>query len=143
VGLVSRSGIIPISHTQDTAGPMTRTVADAAVLLGAMTGVDERDEASRASRGKTAEDYTKFLDPDGLKGARIGIFHSSSLDDNPLVESVLKEALAVMKERGAVIVDPVKIETANKFGDAGYEVLLYEFKAGLNRYLADLGPGAP
>jgi len=143
VGLVSRSGIIPISHTQDTAGPMTRTVADAAVLLGAMTGVDERDEASRASRGKTAEDYTKFLDPDGLKGARIGVFHPSSLDDNPLVDSVLKEALAVMKERGAVIVDPVKIETAGKFSDAGYEVLLYEFKAGLNRYLADLGPGAP
>jgi amidase len=143
VGLVSRSGIIPISHTQDTAGPMTRTVADAAVLLGAMTGVDERDEASRASRGKAAEDYTKLLDPEGLRGARIGVFHPSSLDDNPLVESVMKEALAVMKERGAVIVDPVKIESAGKLGDAGYEVLLYEFKAGLNRYLAELGPGAP
>lgn len=143
VGLLSRSGIIPISHSQDTAGPMARTVADAAVLLGAMTGVDERDEATRASRGKAAEDYTKFLDPDGLRGARIGVFHPSSLDDNPLVESVMKEALAVMKERGAVIVDPVKIETASKLGDIGYEVLLYEFKADLNRYLADLGPGAP
>jgi amidase len=143
VGLLSRSGIIPISHTQDTAGPMTRTVADAAILLGAMTGVDERDEATRASRGKAAEDYTKFLDADGLRGARIGVFHPSLLDDNPWVDGALKEALAVMKERGAVIVDPVKIESAGKLGDAGYEVLLYEFKAGLNRYLADLGPGAP
>lgn len=143
VGLLSRAGIIPISHTQDTAGPMTRTVADAAILLGAMTGVDERDEATRASRGKAAEDYTKFLDPDGLKGARIGVYHPGSLQDNPLVDEVLKAALAVMKERGAVIVDPVKMETAGKFGDAEYEVLLYEFKADLNRYLADLGPDAP
>jgi len=143
VGLVSRSGIIPISHSQDTAGPMARTVADAAILLGGMTGVDERDETTRASRGKAAEDYTKFLDPDGLKGARIGVFHSASVDDDPWVASALKEALAVMKERGAVIVDPVKIETASKLGDVGYEVLLYEFKADLNRYLADLGPEAP
>lgn len=143
VGLLSRSGIIPISHSQDTAGPMARTVADAAVLLGAMTGVDERDEASRASRGKAAQDYTKFLDPDGLKGARIGIYHPRSLEDNPWVDSVIKEAVAAMKERGAVIVDPIEIEAANKLGDDGYEVLLYEFKADLNHYLADLGPGAP
>lgn len=143
VGLLSRSGIVPISHTQDTAGPMARTVADAAVLLGAMTGVDERDEATRASRGKAAGDYTKFLDPDGLRGARIGVWHPRSLDDNPLVDGLLKEALAAMKERGAVIVDPVKIEAAGKFGDAEYEVLLYEFKADLNRYLAGLGPDAP
>jgi len=143
VGLVSRSGIIPISHSQDTAGPMARTVADAAVLLGAMTGVDERDEATRANRGKAAQDYTNFLDPDGLKGARIGIYHPRSLEDNPWVESVIKEAVAAMKERGAVIVDPVEIEAANKLGDDGYEVLLYEFKADLNRYLAGMGPGAP
>lgn len=143
VGLLSRSGIIPISHSQDTAGPMARTVADAAVLLGAMAGVDERDEATRASRGKAAEDYTKFLDPDGLKGARIGIYHPRSLDDNPWVVGVLQEAVAAMKERGAVIIDPVEIESANKLGEDGYEVLLYEFKAGLNRYLAELGPGAP
>jgi len=143
VGLVSRSGIIPISHTQDTAGPIARTVADAAVLLGAMTGVDERDDATRASRGKAAEDYTKFLDPDSLEGARIGIYHPGSLDDNPLVAAVMKEAIAAMKDRGAVIVDPVKIETASKFGDEEYQVLLYEFKTDLNRYLADLGPDAP
>ena len=143
VGLLSRSGIIPIAHTQDTAGPMARTVADAAILLDVMTGVDERDEATRASRGKAAESYTKLLDPDGLKGARIGVFHPRSLEDDPLANGVLKEALAVLKDRGAVIVDPVKIESAGKFGDAEYEVLLYEFKADLNRYLAELGPSAP
>ncbi len=143
VGLLSRSGIIPIAHSQDTAGPMCRTVADAAVLLGAMTGVDERDEATGASRGKAAGDYTKFLDPDGLKGARIGVFHPRSLQDNPLTDRVLANALAVMKERGAVIVDPVKIESAAKIGENEFEVLLYEFKADLNRYLADLGKAAP
>ncbi|HEY7213738.1 MAG TPA: amidase [Thermoanaerobaculia bacterium] len=143
VGLLSRSGIIPIAHSQDTAGPMCRTVADAAVLLGAMAGVDERDEATLASRGKMAGDYTKFLDADGLRGARIGVFHPRSLEDNPLTDRVLAEALAVLKERGAVIVDPVKIDSAAKVGDNEFEVLLYEFKADLNRYLAGLGPEAP
>jgi amidase len=143
LGLLGRSGIIPIAHSQDTAGPMCRTVADTAILLGAMAGVDERDEATKASRGKAAADYTKFLDPDGFKGARIGVFHPRSLEDNPLTDAVMKEALAVMKERGAVIVDPVKIESASKVGENEFEVLLYEFKADLNRYLADLGPGAP
>jgi amidase len=143
VGLLSRAGIIPIAHSQDTAGPMTRTVADAAILLGVMAGVDERDEATKASRGKAAADYTKFLDADGLKGARIGVLHPRSLEDNPLTDAVLKQALAVMKERGAVIVDPVKIESASKVGENEFEVLLYEFKADLNRYLADLGPSAP
>ena len=143
LGLLSRSGIIPIAHSQDTAGPMARTVADAAVLLGAMTGVDERDEATKESRGKAAADYTKFLDPDGLKGARIGVFHPRSLEDNPLTDRVLAEALAAMKERGAVIVDPVKIESASKVGENEFQVLLYEFKADLNQYLASLGPKAP
>jgi amidase len=143
VGLLSRSGIIPIAHSQDTAGPMSRTVADAAVLLSAMTGVDERDEATKASRGKAAEDYTKFLDADGLKGARIGVFHPRSLQDNPITDRVLADALKVMKERGAVIVDPVKIESASKVGENEFTVLLYEFKADLNRYLAELGPDAP
>jgi amidase len=143
VGLLSRAGIIPISHTQDTAGPMARTVADAAILLGAMTGVDERDNATQASQGKALEDYTRFLRADGLKGARIGVYHPRSLQDNPLVNPILKQAVAVMKERGAVIIDPVKIEAASKFDDAEFEVLLYEFKADLNRYLAELGPKAP
>jgi len=146
VGLLSRAGIIPISHTQDTAGPMARTVADAAVLLGAMTGVDERDEATRASlghRGKAVSDYTRFLDPNGLKGARIGVYHPGSLDDNPLTTPILAEAVKAMKAAGATIVDPVKLPSAGKSGDAEYQVLLYEFKADLNRYLAELGPRAP
>jgi amidase len=143
VGLLSRSGIIPISHTQDTAGPMARTVADAAVLLGAMTGVDERDEATRASRSKAPADYTKFLDPDGLKGARIGLYVPGSLDDNPFAKSTLAEAVAAMKAAGATIVDPVKIPSLKKAGESEYAVLLYEFKADLNRYLAELGPQAP
>ncbi|HVT60024.1 MAG TPA: amidase [Thermoanaerobaculia bacterium] len=143
LGLLSRSGIIPIAHSQDTAGPMARTVADAAALLYAMTGVDERDEASRASRGPAAEDYTKFLDPNGLKGARIGVFRPRSLEENPLTNGVLANALAVLRDGGALIVDPVKIESAGKFSEAEHEVLLYEFKSDLNRYLADLGPGAP
>ena len=143
VGLLSRAGILPISHNQDTAGPMTRTVADAAALLGALAGVDERDEATLASRGRAAADYTQFLDPDGLRGARIGVFHPASLDGDPWVEAVLREAIAVLKDRGAVVIDPVEIATAGKFGDAEREVLLYDFKADLNRYLAELGPAAP
>ena len=143
VGLLSRSGIIPISHTQDTAGPMARTVADAAILLGAMTGIDERDEATSPSRGKALTDYTKFLDLQGLKGARIGVHLPSSLDKNPLTNSIFHEALAAMKAAGATIVDPVKLPSAGKSGNSEYEVLLYEFKADLNRYFADLGPKAP
>jgi amidase len=143
VGLLSRSGIIPISHSQDTAGPMCRTVADAAVLLDAMVGFDERDEATRASRGRERGDLAKILDPDGLRGARIGVFHPRSLDDNPLVGRVLAEAVAAMKDRGAIIVDPVKIVINGDVGEHEYDVLLYEFKADLNRYLAELGPNTP
>jgi amidase len=143
LGLLSRAGVIPIAHSQDTAGPMARTVADAAVLLGAMTGVDERDEATRPSRGKALTDYTKFLDPRGLKGARIGVYHSSSLDKNPLIPPVLAKAVAAMKAAGATIVDPVKMPSEGKAGNLELEVLLYELKADLNRYLADLGPKAP
>ena len=148
VGLLSRAGVVPIAHSQDTAGPMTRTVADAALLLGAMAGVDERDEATLvsghpdASRGKSAIDYTKFLDPDGLRGARLGVFHPRSLADNPIVDGMIAEALRVMKERGATLVDPVEIDT-RKLGDPEYELLLYEFKADLDRYLAELGMAAP
>src|SRR6478672_9553849 len=104
VGLLSRTGIIPISHTQDTAGPMARTVADAALLLGAMTGVDERDEATRASRGKALADYTPFLDPRGLKGARIGVYLPRSLAKNPWTNPVLAEAVAAMRKAGATVV---------------------------------------
>jgi amidase len=143
VGLLSRSGIIPISHTQDTAGPMARSVTDAALLLGAMTGVDERDEATRPSRGKALGDYSKFLDPGGLKGARIGVYLPRSLGKNPLISPIFHEALAAMKAAGATIVDPVKLPSEGKSGDSEYQVLLYEFKADLNRYFAELGPKAP
>jgi amidase len=146
VGLLSRAGVVPISHTQDTTGPMARTVTDAAILLGAMTGVDERDEATLPSRGKALADYTKFLDPKGLAGARIGVYHPRSLAASPWAKPILVEALAAMKAAGATIVDPVAMPSEGKSGGSGngeMQVLLYEFKADLNRYLAELGPRAP
>ncbi|MBV9495363.1 MAG: amidase [Acidobacteria bacterium] len=137
VGLVSRSGIIPISHSQDTAGPMARTVRDAAILLGALTGVDERDSYTMDSRGKAAEDYTKFLDEGGLKGARIGVArHYFGFNDH--VDAVMKDALDAMKQAGATLVDPADMATAGKYDDSEFEVLLYEFKADLNKYLEPL-----
>ncbi|MFO1305941.1 MAG: amidase [Burkholderiales bacterium] len=138
VGLVSRSGIIPISHSQDTAGPMTRTVADAAALLTAMAGVDPRDAATRASKGK-AQDYTKALDPAGLKGARIGIARDL-FGPNGRVDRVVEEGIAAMKDAGAIVVDPVKLTSHGKLGANEDIVLLYEFKAGLDAYLAGTGP---
>ncbi len=142
LGLVSRSGIIPVAHSQDTAGPMARTVADAAALLMALAGIDPRDAATRASAGKAQSDYTKFLDPNGLKGARIGVVRKS-FGFNPHVDKLMEAAIDVMKRLGAVIVDPANIPTAGKFDDAEFEVLLYEFKAGLNAYLKTLGGKAP
>jgi amidase len=138
VGLVGRSGIIPIAHTQDTAGPMARTVSDAAVLLGALTGIDPRDETTKQSEGKSHRDYTQFLDLQGMKGARIGVarnyfgFHDK-------VDKLMEGAIAAMKEAGAIVVDPADIETRRKYGNSGFEVLLYEFKTDLNKYLAGLG----
>ncbi len=143
VGLLSRAGFIPISHTQDTAGPMARTVADAALLLGAMTGVDERDEATRASRGKALADYTPYLDPRGLKGARIGVYLPRSLAKNPWTNPVLAEAVAAMRAAGATVVEGVRMPSEGKAGTSEFQVLLYEFKADLDRYLAELGPEAP
>jgi amidase len=143
VGLLSRAGIIPISHSQDTAGPMARTVADAAILLGALAGVDERDPATRESRGRAATDYTKFLDPHGLKGTRIGVARKKLFGYSPAADQVVEAALAVLKQQGAILVDPADIETEGQMGDNELLVLLYEFKADLNRYLAELGPGAP
>jgi amidase len=142
VGLVSRSGIIPISHTQDTAGPMARTVADAAILLGALTGVDQRDTATNASEGKSLTDYTKFLDPNGLRGARIGVARKF-FGFNDKVDKLIADAIDVIKRLGAEVIDPADIETTGKFDDSEFEVLLYEFKADLNAYLAGLGPNAP
>ena len=142
VGLVSRSGIIPISHTQDTAGPMTRTVADAAILLAAMTGVDERDKATAPSAGR-AVDYGKALKADGLKGARIGVARKRYFGYSPATDRLIETAIADMKAAGAVIVDPADIATAARLDDCELEILLYEFKAGLNAYLADQKPEAP
>jgi amidase len=143
VGLLSRAGIVPISHSQDTPGPMARTVADAAILLGAMTGVDPRDEATEASRGKALADYRKFLDPNGLKGARIGVARKRYFGYSPATDRLIEEAIEAMKSHGAVIVDPADITTANDMDAAEFAVLLYEFKADLDRYLAELGPSAP
>ena len=141
VGLVSRAGIVPIAHSQDSAGPMTRSVADAAILLGAMTGVDARDAATAGSRGKVPADYTRFLDPAGLKGARIGVARDF-FGTNDRLDRVVTEAIAAMKDAGAVVIDPVKIAHHDKLSDSEIEVLLYEFKADLNAYLAALGPAA-
>jgi amidase len=143
VGLVSRAGIVPISHSQDTAGPMARTVRDAAMLLGAMVGVDPRDSVTAAQEGKAFPDYTRFLDAGGLKGARIGLPRNKFFGYSPATDKAAEAAIAVLKEQGAVIIDPADIPTAGKFDDSEFDVLLYEFKADLNTYLAGLGPGAP
>jgi amidase len=142
VGLISRAGIIPISHSQDTAGPMTRTVTDAAILLGVLTGIDERDPKTKESRSKALTDYTKFLDPNGLKNARIGV-NRKSFGFNDKVDAYMTDMIAEMKKLGATMVDPADIPTMGQFGDSEYQVLLYEFKADLNAYLASLGPDAP
>ncbi len=139
VGLVSRDGIIPISHTQDTAGPMTRSVADAAALLSGMTGTDAGDAATAASQGRAAGDYTRHLDADGLRGARIGLLRGS-MGFHPAVDAAMKRAVAAIEAAGATVVD-AEIATAGQWGQAEFEVLLYEFKAGLNSYLA--ASGAP
>ena len=139
VGLIGRSGIIPISHSQDTAGPMARTVTDAAILLGALTGVDPRDDATEAARGRAFTDYTQFLDPAGLKGARIGVVRNF-FGFHERVDAVMEEALAAMRDAGAEVIDEANIETKGKYGGDEYEVLLYEFKADLNAYLAGLAP---
>jgi amidase len=142
VGLISRSGIIPISHTQDSAGPMCRTVRDAATLLGILTGVDPADPATAASSGKSFTDYTQFCDPNGLKGARIGVARKYFGFSDP-VDALMEQALDAMKKQGATLVDPADIETLGKFDDTELLVFMYELKADLNAYLARLGPSAP
>jgi amidase len=142
LGLISRAGIIPIAHSQDTAGPMTRTVTDAAIVLGALAGVDERDNATQASAGKTHRDYTRFLDANGLRGARLGVARKF-FSPNTRGNKVLEFALTAMKRAGAEIIDPADLPTHGKFGNAEHEVLVYEFKEDLNAYLASLGPSAP
>jgi len=139
LGLVSRAGIIPIAHSQDTAGPMARTVRDAAILLGALAGSDPRDAATAAADGKRAADYTRFLDASGLKGARLGVARKIAGFD-ARVDKLMADAIAEMKRAGAVIVDPADIPHLGEYDDAELEVLLHELKADLAAYLATREP---
>lgn len=141
LGLVSRAGIIPIAHSQDTAGPMARSVADAALLLAALAGPDARDAATEAAHGHFPTDYTPFLDPTGLQGARIGIARNFCGHD-PRVDAVFETALAALRDAGAELVEDANIETARQLGETEYAVLLYEFKADLNAYLGALDASA-
>ncbi|HAV76847.1 MAG TPA: amidase [Anaerolineae bacterium] len=137
LGLLSRSGIIPIAHSQDTPGPMARTVTDAAILLGAMTGVDKDDSATRLSRKRAMRDYTKSLDYDGLSGARIGVARNMA-GSNAKVIKIFELCIEVMRKLGAVIVDPADVPNYDKFGATELEVLHYEYKTDLNKYLKSL-----
>jgi amidase len=140
LGLISRAGIIPISHSQDTSGPMARTVRDAAILLGALAGSDSRDAATAEANAKLHQDYTQFLDPNGLKGARIGVARKYfGFSDS--VDALMNHVIDEMKSAGAVIVDPADLESFGKFDDTELLVLMYELKADLNAYLASR-PGA-
>ncbi|NNE25562.1 MAG: amidase [Saprospiraceae bacterium] len=141
VGLISRSGIIPISFTQDTAGPMTRTVSDAAITLGFMTAQDSNDSKTVVEGRKALTDYTTFLKKDGLAGKRIGIYNPSR-DFHHRVENVFNAAIQTMEDAGATLIELDKISTVRVGGDS-YNVLLYEFKDGLNKYFKSLGPNAP
>jgi amidase len=136
LGLVSRSGVIPIAHSQDTAGPMTRSVGDSAILLGVLVGADSEDAiTSQAAKGE--KDYTKYLRKDGLRGMRIGVARQY-FGRNSKIDKVIEPHLQVLKDGGAILVD-VEFPKLRDFGDAEYEVLLYEFKADLNKYLAGRG----
>ncbi|MBW2526479.1 MAG: amidase [Deltaproteobacteria bacterium] len=142
VGLVSRTGIVPIAHTQDTAGPMARTVTDAALLLGVLAGVDPRDEATQAAAGKIPDDYAEGLDAGALKGARIGVARSlTGFHDQ--VDALLEQALGAMREAGAVLVDPIDLALSPELMAVELDLLLYEFKADIDAYLRWLGPSAP
>ncbi len=141
VGLLSRSGIVPISFTQDTPGPMARTVRDAAIMLGTMTGIDPADSKTAASEGKMLNDYTPFLKEDGLMGKRIG-WYTSGRGQHYKVDTLMQKAVDYIKSRGAEVVEINKIYDS-EVGSLSFEVMLYEFKDGLNKYLASLGDSAP
>ena len=142
VGLWSRSGIIPISKTQDTAGPMARTVTDATILLGALTGADTEDDVTQDSAAIVYQDYSQFLDMEGLKGKRIGIFRGP-MGQHEGVDAIMEQSFAAMKEAGAILIDSVELGEMHYLGNSEYELLLYEFKDGLNAYLAGLGADFP
>ena len=135
VGLISRFGIIPISKTQDTAGPMARTVKDAAILLGVLSGIDDKDLITKESKGKSFMDYTQFLDLNALKGKRIGI-EKKPQGANQFINALLEKGINLLKEKGATIIEIDYIDKINSLGEAEFEVLQYEFKDGLNQYLS-------
>jgi amidase len=137
LGLISRSGIIPIAHTQDTAGPMARTVTDAAILLGAMIGRDKTDSVTNVAEKKAAKDYTKFLDAEGLKGARLGI--AMQFTTRPEMKAYFQPFIETLRGSGATLIDVTFTPDYSKIGNDRTSVLLYEFKAGLNKYLAARG----
>lgn len=141
VGLVSRSGIIPISATQDTAGPMTRTVADAAVLLNAMVGVDPADAVTLNAKDKIAKDYTSFLNKDALKGKRIGVEQSFLRGRQEEVVALYQKEIDQLKKMGAIIVPVELVKETGPLGESEFQVLLYEFKDGLNKYLSTVKNG--
>src|SRR5439155_319114 len=141
LGLASRRGIVPIAHNQDTAGPMARTVRDAAILLGVLAGADPEDAVTASGPGIT--DYTKFLDAGGLKGATIGVARTKLMGYHPGTDRLVEQALDVMRRQGATIVDPADIPHLGEYDDAELTVLLFEFKADLNAYLAEFAAGAP
>lgn len=142
IGLVSRAGIVPLAHSQDTAGPMCRTVTDAAILLGALAGADPRDPATANAAARRAADYTRTLDPAGLKGARIGVARARFFGYSPAADRLVEDALEVMRRAGAVLIDPADVPHAGAYDDTEYTVLLYEFKADVERYLAEWAPDA-
>ncbi|HEX8284055.1 MAG TPA: amidase [Pyrinomonadaceae bacterium] len=140
LGLVSRSGIIPISHSQDTAGPMARTVADAAALLNVLAGLDPLDAVTREGARLARTDFTQSLDPGALRGARVGVARKF-FGFNDQVDKLMADAIDLMKREGATVVDPADLPSHGKFDATEFEVLLYEFKADLNKHLAALPPG--
>ena len=142
VGLVSRSGIVPISASQDTAGPMARTVRDIAILLSVMAAVDAQDPATAAAEGKASADYTRFLDPNGLRGARLGIARKFFEKNAPL-DAFLNGCVDALKKAGAEVIDPADLATHGQLDAPEHEVLLYEFKDGVNRYLTRLPSASP
>src|SRR5215208_5291256 len=138
LGLTSRSGVVPLAHSQDVTGPMARTVTDAAIVLGAMTGVDPRDPATADSKGHSHRDYTKFLDPNGLRGARIGVWREGVFGASPEADAIAEAAIAELSRLGATVVDPTDIPNMDQVGDPEFTVLLCEFKDDIAAYLAEL-----
>jgi amidase len=139
LGLTSRSGVIPIAHSQDVTGPMARTVADAATLLGALTGVDPRDPDTKASRGHAHADYRRFLDPDGLRGARLGVWREGVFGSSPEADAIGEAALRELRRLGATLVDPANVPDVDAAGELEFTVLKCEFKDDIAAYLRELG----